>query len=114
MEFQEEMSSSGDAQYLVRHAQDRAMAGDHAGATDLLTKAINTYPRYAQAYTLLGNCQDCLGKKEDALTSYNKAIQIDPGNADAWFNKGMLLKNMGQAKEATKCIEKSIDLYCGR
>jgi tetratricopeptide (TPR) repeat protein len=103
-----------EADYLIRRAQENAMVGDHSQAIDLLKKAIDKYPRYAEAYVLLGNCQDCLGKSEDALTSYDRALQIDAGHAEAWFNKGMILKKMGQTGEATKCIEKSIDLYCGR
>ncbi|MDD1700478.1 MAG: tetratricopeptide repeat protein [Methanoregula sp.] len=114
MEIHGVRSVLGEAEYLVRQAQERAMAGDHAAAVNFLIKAIDKHPRYTEAYTLLGNCQDCLDKKEDAIASYNKALQIDPGHAEAWFNKGMILKKMGQTKEATQCIEKSIDLYCGR
>jgi protein O-GlcNAc transferase len=103
-----------EAEYLIRRAQENAMVGDHSQAVGLLKKAIDKYPRYADAYVLLGNCQDCLEKPEDAIASYDRALQIDSGHAEAWFNKGMTLKKMGQTNEATKCIEKSIDLYCGR
>jgi tetratricopeptide (TPR) repeat protein len=102
-----------EAEYLVRHAQEKAMSGDHSSAVNYLKIAIEKYPLFAEAYTLLGDCQDCLNKREDAITSYDKALQIDPGYAEAWFNKGMVLKKMGQSKEATQCIEKSINLYCG-
>ena len=114
MEYLGVRSVLGEAEYLVRQAQERAMAGDHAAAVNFLMLAIDKQPRYTEAYTLLGNCQDCLDKKDDAITSYNKALQIDPSHAEAWFNKGMILKKLGQTKEATQCIEKSIDLYCGR
>jgi tetratricopeptide (TPR) repeat protein len=100
--------------YLVRQAREKAMAGDHITAVNFLKNAINTNPRYTEAYTLLGNCHDCLGQNEEAIASYDKALQIDPGHADAWFNKGMSLKKTGQIKESLQCIEKSIDLYCGR
>ena len=114
MEYLGVRSVLGEAEYLVRQAQERAMTGDHAAAVNFLMTAIDKQPRYTEAYTLLGNCQDCLDKKDDAITSYNKALQIDPSHAEAWFNKGMILKKLGQTKEATQCIEKSIDLYCGR
>lgn len=107
-------SAFGEAEYLVRQAQERVMAGDHADAIHYLMKVIDKHPGYTEAYTLLGNCQECLDKNEDAIASYDKALQIDPSHADAWFNKGMSLKKMGNAKEAQQCIEKSIDLYCGR
>jgi tetratricopeptide (TPR) repeat protein len=54
-----------------------------------------------------------MDKVEDAIASYDKALQMDPDNAEAWFNKGMTLKKMGQITESTKCIEKCINLYCG-
>ena len=103
-----------EADYLVRQAREKAMAGDHINAVNYLKNAIAANPRYTEAYTLLGNCQDCLGQNEEAIASYDKALQIDPGHAEAWFNKGMSLKKTGQIKESLQCIEKSIDLYCGR
>lgn len=101
-----------EAEYLVRQAREMAMAGDHTTAINYLKQAITAYPQYAEAYTLLGNCQDCLGRSAEAVASYNQALALDPCHADAWFNKGMSLKKMGQTREASQCIEKSIDLYC--
>lgn len=103
-----------DAEDLYKQAQERAIAGDHTTAVNYLVKAIDKSPTYKEAYTMLGNCQECLDKNEDAIASYNKALELDPSHADAWFNKGMILKKMGRTKESTQCIEKSIDLYCGR
>jgi tetratricopeptide (TPR) repeat protein len=114
MELHNVQSTIKEAEYLLHHAQEKAMAGDHTTAVNYLKKAIDVYPRYAEAYILLGNCQDCINQTQDAITSYEKALQIDPSHADAWFNKGMSLKKIGQTKEATQCIEKSINLYCGR
>lgn len=101
-----------EAEYLVRQAREMAMAGDHTTAINYLKQAITAYPQYAEAYALLGNCQDCLDRSEEAVASYNQALALDPCHADTWFNKGMSLKKMGQTREASQCIEKSIDLYC--
>jgi tetratricopeptide (TPR) repeat protein len=103
-----------EVKYLMKQAQEKAMAGDHVSALENLNKAIHMDPKYAEAYVLLGNCQECIEKHEDAITSYNKAIEIDPYHADAWFNKAMSLKKLGKTQEATQCIDKSIDLHFGR
>jgi tetratricopeptide (TPR) repeat protein len=103
-----------EAEYFVRQAREQAMAGDHTAAVQSLEKAIDTYPAYTEAYALLGNCQECINRLDDAVAAYDKALQLDPGHADAWFNKGMLLKKRGMNQEAAQCIEKSMDLYCGR
>ncbi len=103
-----------ESEYFVRQAQEKAMAGDHFTAVTYLKKAIDTYPGNADAHTLLGNCQDCMDKIEEAIASYDKALQMDPDNAETWFNKGMTLKKKGQIKESALCIEKGIHLFCGR
>ena len=108
------VSTFREAEYLVRKAQEQAMAGDHTAAVQSLKKAIGTYPAYTEAYALLGNCQECIDRLDDAVASYDKALLLDPGNAEAWFNKGMLLKKRGMNRESAQCIEKSMDLYCGR
>jgi len=99
-----------ESEYLVRQAQERAMAGDHFTAVSYLKQAIDTYPKNAHAHTLLGNCQDCLDNVKHAIESYDKALQIDPDDAETWFNKGMSLKKTGQINEATQCFEKCMDL----
>lgn len=63
---------------------------------------------------MLGDCHDCPGQYEQAIAYYSRALGIDPDHADAWFNKGMTLKVFGRTEEAVQCIEKSIELYCGR
>ena len=106
-------SAKNESDYLVKQAQEKAMAGDHFTAVKYLKEAIDKYPRNANAHTLMGNCQDCLDKLDDAIASYDTALQMDPDNAETWFNKGMTLKKKGQINESTMCIEKCINLFCG-
>jgi len=105
---------SDRANYLVRQAQEKAMTGDHETAVNYLKEVVDMEPKHVAAFTMLGDCHDCLGQHEQAIAYYSQALEMDPFHADAWFNKGMTLKALGQADEATKCIERSIELYCGR
>lgn len=103
-----------EANYLVRQAQEKAMSGDHHAAVETLKKVISIDPSHSGAFAMLGDCTDCLGHHEEAIAYYDQALRIDPYHADAWFNKGMSLKSIGRGREATECIEKSVELYCGR
>ena len=47
---------------------------------------------------------------DDAILSYEKAIEVSPGYADAWYNKGELLKRKEQGDEAEKCFVKVKEL----
>ena len=61
----------------------------------------------------VGNIHDSQGRYEEAIESYDKALQIDPDDADVWFDKGETLKKMGKLAEAEKCFEMATKLYDG-
>jgi len=54
---------------------------------------------------------DSAGQFEKAIADYDKALQIDPDDADVWFDKGETLKKMGRLAEAEKCFEMATKLY---
>ena len=47
----------------------------------------------SDAWNNKGLALDNLGRYEEAIKYYDKAIELDPNNADAWYNKGLLLVN---------------------
>jgi tetratricopeptide (TPR) repeat protein len=47
--------------------------------------------------------------KEDAMKSFNRAIEINPTIAEPWYNKGILLF-YDKHQDALNCINKSIEL----
>ena len=60
-----------------------------------------------------GNLKDSQGKYEEAITDYDRALQIDPDDADALFDKAETLQKMGKLKEAEKLVEKALNGYVG-
>ena len=51
-----------------------------------------------------------LGKDNEALEAYDKAIPIDPNDVDTWHEKGLSLKKLGKDKDANKCFDKAKQL----
>lgn len=49
----------------------------------------------AQTYNLLGTRFADEGNYVEALRNFNRAIEIDPGNATAYFNKGTVKVKLG-------------------
>jgi len=61
-----------------------------------------------------GNLSDSEGEYEKAIIAYDHALQIDPTDAEVWYDKGETLKKMGKIAEANQCIETALNLYCGK
>jgi tetratricopeptide (TPR) repeat protein len=57
-----------------------------------------------------GNVLMDSGKYDEALGYYNKALNIDPKNSYAWYNKGMALCLLGKYKEAMEYYDKAIEI----
>ena len=51
-----------------------------------------------------------LGKFDEALEAFEKAIETDPQYAPAWSNKGVLSRKLGKFDEALKAFEKAIEI----
>ena len=51
-----------------------------------------------------------LGKFEDAIECYDRAIEIDPNFFLAWGNKGLALFNLKRYEEAMECFDKNIEI----
>ena len=51
-----------------------------------------------------------LGKYDEAIKCYDKAIEFDPDNPVVWNNKGLALNSLGKYDEAIKCYDKAIEI----
>ncbi|MBL4653859.1 MAG: tetratricopeptide repeat protein [Flavobacteriales bacterium] len=89
----------------------------------LYSNTIKQYPNVAHAYWMRGNVKKDFGNsanktnKEAAknlwtqsILDYDKAIQLDPEYAKAWFNRGGSKANLNQTKDALADYNKSIEL----
>lgn len=95
---------------LPERAIALAMENRWAEAADVNRKIIELYPNDADAYNRLGKALLEMGRYRDALSTYQKAIELDPNNMIAKKNVERLA-HLAQsapapAKEETKPEEK--------
>ena len=57
-----------------------------------------------------GVALDALGRGEEALRCYDKALVIDQRFAPTWGNKGIALNLLGRHAEAIACFEKALEI----
>ncbi|HVM33263.1 MAG TPA: tetratricopeptide repeat protein [bacterium] len=72
--------AAGAAQYYAAGNQLYA-AHNYAQAAQYYSAATKTDPNYALAYQGLGNCFYALGRRQDSLAFYQRALALNPSNA---------------------------------
>jgi tetratricopeptide (TPR) repeat protein len=82
--------------------------GFEEAAIEVLNKAIDKYPRYAQAYERRGFAYYQLGRTDDALIDFSKSISFNK-NADAYYGRAVVKVGLGDLKSATVDFQEAID-----
>lgn len=79
-----------------------------AGAAPEPTPRIDS--RNAVVWTNKGLGLGNMGRFEEAIQCYDKALELDPRYATAWYNKGNNLNAMSRYEEAVFCYDKALEL----
>ena len=69
-----------------------------------------TYPKDSGAWAHKGLSLGKLGRHEEAIQCYDKALELDPKASWAWSNKGWSLGELGRHEEAIQCCDKALEL----
>jgi len=85
--------SLGDMTHAIETADQLAQAGSRDGQLHIVMAGI-----YAKA-----------GQSEKALRMYDRAIELDRNQSEAYFSKGVLLVNLKRLEEAERAFEQGIE-----
>jgi tetratricopeptide (TPR) repeat protein len=64
----------------------------------------------ADAFSKEGDTLAAARKFEEAIVLYDRAIEVDPENSEAWTRKAIALKALGRIRESLDCVERALDL----
>ncbi len=103
---QKNQSSPSQAQIdtvIALYAQGQI--AETLNAIAILTK---DYPNESLLYNLSGVCYKALGQLDAAVSSYERALAINPNYADAHYNLAITFKALGQLDAAVSSYELSL------
>jgi tetratricopeptide (TPR) repeat protein len=104
--MQQRLTQRSIAEQNFARARELSVNGDFYGAIVLLKQAVDYAPDNAEAWYLLGSCQERNPKwRRDAAESYQQALSIDPNFIDAMISLGDLYKIEGLISRAQSCYE---------
>ena len=90
---------------LIKCRQRRSQEGSR-----LLSVARQRNPRTAQGWHKCGLVEAALGHQAEALVSYDRAVALEPGHADAHRNRGNVLGDLRRFTEAVASYDRAIAL----
>jgi tetratricopeptide (TPR) repeat protein len=98
----------------IVQALDRAFSAQKAGqlieAERLCRQITAAKPDFFDAVHLLAYVQSELGRKEAALTNYDRAIALRPGHAAALSNRGNTLQDLQRFDEALASYDRALSV----
>lgn len=78
------------------------LTGETTATPDMMSGSNNSL--------LKGYSLSALGRYEEALRSFDRALSITDKFADPWVGKGLALQHCGRMEEALACFEKAVSL----
>ena len=84
----------------IERARERFAVRDYHGSVLLLEEAVGGGTGYADAYNLLGLSLAMVDRPTDALSAFDRALELNPRYVEAHLNRGVLLNGLGRTEEA--------------
>lgn len=104
--IQQRLTQRSIAEQNFRKAKELALEGDYYGAIVLLKQSVHFAHDFADAWALLGACQERNPKwRREAAESFQMALSIDPNNVETMISLGDLYKSEGMISRAQTCYE---------
>jgi len=108
---QQRLNQRSIADQNFKRAKELSAAGDYYGAIVLLRQSVQFVAENADAWYLLGSCQERNPKwRRDAAESFQMALSINPEFVDAIISLGDLYKAEGLTSRAQTCYEDALKI----
>lgn len=105
-------SNQERAKQLMADSRFAFMNGQNREALNLAKEAIQLASKDPDAYQCAANACMSLGDYDNAIDYYKKAVKLDTGNGNRYFNLGYAYASAEKAGEAVKNLAKAEELGC--
>ncbi len=79
---------------LYRRSVELSVRGDHELALKYLGYAVMLAPQFALALCEMGYCYEKLGRFPEAVSKFDRVLQIYPSHVEAEMNRKWILEKM--------------------
>jgi cytochrome c-type biogenesis protein CcmH/NrfG len=86
------------------------MSAEQQGNIDMLKAQVRKRPDNKAAWIQLGNNYFNANLPGKAIMAYNKALALDPRDADVWTDLGVMYRRSGRPKKAVDCFDRAMKI----
>lgn len=110
----EKRPSSAEAHHCKGKALLTLGSSNLAEALKTLEKAVDLDPNRAEYHLYVAWAANEVGRPQRAETAVQKALELDAGMGDAYWQRGILRFKQGAVRDAVKDLQKALDLKPSR
>lgn len=96
-----------DIRSLFDRANTLANDGRSSEAVAVYSEILRRDPGNARAYAFRGGCYATINEADKAIADLQRATELSPNNADAWFNLALIYYNQMQFREFQAAWERA-------
>jgi predicted O-linked N-acetylglucosamine transferase (SPINDLY family) len=100
----------GNADALYYLGMMSCQDGHFADGAEYARQSLACEPYHARAHVLLGRALDALGQQDEALTNFDRAVELAPDLAQAHGHRADLLSELGRNEEAVESYDRALAL----
>ena len=100
---------AGQTERLLGRARDRFTVQDYYGAIYLLEEIVATGRAFADVHHLMGVSLSLLGRPEEALLEFSRALGLNPRYLEALIHQGLVLSELGREREAEESFRRAAE-----
>lgn len=92
---------------LIEQGREAFESRDYVAALGAFREVLTLRPEFADIRHLAGLCLSLLGRHEDALEEFDRALAVNDGYVEAHVNRALTLNELGRFDEARQSFERA-------
>lgn len=95
---------------MLNEALEHYRAGRYVEAIGCCAEVLETAPEQADALYVLGVCEHCMGRTEQARGAVERALALNPGNPHYYLTLGQILAAGGELERARSLYGRALEI----
>ncbi len=98
---------AGQTERLLARARDRFTVQDYYGAVYLLEEIVASGRAFADVHHLIGVSLSLVGRPQEALREFGRALELNPRYLEALIHQGLILSELGRSAESEESFRRA-------